>query len=81
MASQLGPNLDPVYFGGIEVDISRFDFSDHSSRLGSVTITCTVFIVLIVLTVSLRIISRARYVKHIFADDGMCLGQMTRDLG
>lgn len=72
MASQSGPNLDPVYFGGIEVDISQFDFSDHSSRLGAVTITCTVFIALVVLTVALRIFSRARYVRHIFLDDGTC---------
>lgn len=72
MASQSGPNLNPVFFGGIEVDISQFDFSDHSSRLGSVTITCTIFIVLVVLTVSLRIFSRAKYVRHIFVDDGTC---------
>ncbi|CAN9457782.1 unnamed protein product [Alternaria alternata] len=95
MASQSGPNLDPVYFGGIEVDISQFDFSDHSSRLGAVTITCTVFIALVVLTVALRIFSRARYVRHIFLDDvliilaavftvalaGMCIAATHHGLG
>ncbi|CAG5185419.1 uncharacterized protein ALTATR162_LOCUS11300 [Alternaria atra] len=95
MASQSGPNLNPVFFGGIEVDISQFDFSDHSSRLGSVTITCTIFIVLVVLTVSLRIFSRAKYVRHIFVDDvliifaavftlalaGMCIAATRHGLG
>ncbi|CAI9629685.1 unnamed protein product [Alternaria burnsii] len=95
MASQSGPNLDPVYFGGIEVDISQFDFSDHSSRLGAVTITCTVFIALVVLTVALRIFSRGRYVRHIFLDDvliifaavftvalaGMCIAATHHGLG
>ena len=71
MASQnSNPNADPVFFGGIEVDISQFDFSDHSSRVAGVTITCTVFIVLVVLTVALRIFARGKYVGHIFVDDG-----------
>ncbi|KAI4705024.1 hypothetical protein J4E89_009317 [Alternaria sp. Ai002NY15] len=33
MASQnSNPNADPVFFGGIEVDITQFDFSDHTSK-------------------------------------------------
>jgi hypothetical protein len=71
MASQYStPNEAPVFFGGIRVDISQFDFSNHSSRVTSVTTTCAVFIALVVLTVGLRLFARRRYVGRIFADDG-----------
>jgi len=74
MASQnSNPNADPVFFGGIEVDITQFDFSDHTSKVNSLTITCAVFIALVVLTVGLRLFARAKYVGHIFIDD--CTGQ------
>ncbi|KAI4914980.1 hypothetical protein J4E90_005017 [Alternaria incomplexa] len=70
MASQnSNPNADPVFFGGIEVDITQFDFSDHTSKVNSLTITCAVFIALVVLTVGLRLFARAKYVGHIFIDD------------
>ncbi|KAI4945072.1 hypothetical protein J4E91_008049 [Alternaria rosae] len=70
MASQnSNPNADPVFFGGIEVDITQFDFSDHSSKVNSLTITCAVFIALVVSTVGLRLFARGKYVGHIFADD------------
>jgi fumarate reductase subunit D len=62
-----------VLFGGIEVDIGQFDLSDRSSRVSSVKIANIVFIVLVVLTVGLRIFARAKYVRHIFADDGTCI--------
>ncbi|KAL1794317.1 hypothetical protein ACET3X_007738 [Alternaria dauci] len=69
MSNQPIPGAEPLFFGNIEIDITEFDFSNLSSRLGTVTITCTVSIILVVLTVALRIYSRARYVKHIFLDD------------
>ncbi|KAF1945858.1 hypothetical protein EJ02DRAFT_473841 [Clathrospora elynae] len=56
-------------FGSVMVDTSKLDFNDHSSRVASVKITNTVFIILVVLTVGLRIFARARYVHKIFADD------------
>ncbi|KAI4640009.1 hypothetical protein J4E93_008808 [Alternaria ventricosa] len=62
MASQnSNPNADPMFFGGIEVDITQFDFSDHTTKVNSLTITCAVFIALVVLTVGLRLFARAKY--------------------
>jgi hypothetical protein len=62
-----------VLFGGIEVDISQFDLDDRSSRVSSVKIANIIFIILVILTVSLRIFGRVKYVRHIFADDGTCM--------
>jgi hypothetical protein len=59
-----------VLFGGFEVDISQFDFNDHSSNVALVKVPCTIFIVLVIFTVALRIIARVKYVKSIFIDDG-----------
>jgi hypothetical protein len=58
-----------VNFGGIRVDISQFDLSDTSSRVKSVHIANIVLIVLVVTVVSLRLCSRVKFVKQIFADD------------
>ncbi|KAF1836365.1 hypothetical protein BDW02DRAFT_493764 [Decorospora gaudefroyi] len=58
-----------VLFGGIEVDISQFDFNDHSSRVASVKIANIIFIALVLTTVALRIFARVKYVRRIFADD------------
>jgi hypothetical protein len=63
-----------VLFGGIEVDISQFDFNDHSSRVANVKTANIILIILVVSTVSLRIFARAKYVRRIFADDGTCMG-------
>jgi hypothetical protein len=63
-----------VLFGGFEVDISQFDLGDRSSRVSSVQIANIIFIILVVLTVSLRIFARVKYVRRIFADDGTCVG-------
>jgi hypothetical protein len=68
---QSGENI--VLFGGIEVDISHFDLDDRASRVSCVKIANIIFIILVVLTVGLRIFARARYVRHIFADDGTCI--------
>jgi hypothetical protein len=82
LESTLGPSMmsrqrseeSVVLFGGFEVDISQFDLGDRSSRVSSVKIANIIFIILVVLTVSLRIFARVRYVRRIFADDGMCMG-------
>lgn len=59
-----------VSFGGFQVDISQFDFHDHSSRVITVKAWSIVFSWLVFLTVALRIFSRVKYVHNIFADDG-----------
>jgi hypothetical protein len=82
LESTLGPSTmsrqrseeSVVLFGGFEVDISQFDLGDRSSRVSSVKIANIIFIILVVLIVSLRIFARVRYVRRIFADDGMCMG-------
>jgi hypothetical protein len=61
-----------LLFGGFEVDITQFDLSDHSSRVPSIKITNIVFIGLITLIVGLRIVTRALFVRKIFADDSKC---------
>ncbi|CAO2653938.1 Nn.00g106710.m01.CDS01 [Neocucurbitaria sp. VM-36] len=58
-----------LLFGGVEVDISQFDFDDHSSRVDSIKTTNILLIVLVMSIVSLRIFSRAVFVRNIFADD------------
>jgi hypothetical protein len=81
LESSLGPSTmsrqrseeSIVLFGGIEVDISQFDLGDRSSRVSSIKIANIIFIILVVLTVSLRIFARVKYVRRIFADDGTCM--------
>jgi hypothetical protein len=59
-----------VEIGGIRVDISQFNFSDTSSKVNDVRTANIVLISLVVLTVTLRLVARLRFVKRIFADDG-----------
>jgi hypothetical protein len=70
MSTMSGQYVD---FGGIRVDVSQFDLSDTSSRVGDVRIASVVLISLVVSIVSLRLFARTRVVKHIFADDGTYL--------
>ncbi|KAF1848658.1 uncharacterized protein K460DRAFT_353613 [Cucurbitaria berberidis CBS 394.84] len=62
-----------LLFGGIEVDISQFDFNDHSSRTSSIKTTNTLLIILVVSIVGLRLFARAAFVRKIFADDVLIL--------
>lgn len=59
-----------VNFGGLRVDISQFNFNDHSSRVADVQTANIILIILVIFIVSLRLFARARLVKQIFADDG-----------
>lgn len=59
-----------VTFGGFQVDISQFNFQDHSSRVVTVEAWSIVLCVLVVVAVALRIFSRVKYVHTIFVDDG-----------
>jgi hypothetical protein len=59
-----------VEIGGIRVDVSQFDFSDTSSKVNDVRTANIVLISLVVLTVTLRLVARTRFVRRIFADDG-----------
>ncbi|USP75186.1 hypothetical protein yc1106_02460 [Curvularia clavata] len=58
-----------VTFGGFQVDISQFDFQDHSSRVITVKAWSIVFCCLVFLTVALRIFARVKYVHRVFVDD------------
>lgn len=69
MSSPLGNGTS--LFGDYEFDISQFNFQDHSSNVPFVRITCTIVIVLVLVTVALRIVARLKYVHKIFFDDGM----------
>jgi hypothetical protein len=62
-----------VEIGGIRVDISQFDFSDTSSKVNDVRTANIVLISLVLLTVTLRLVARTRFVRRIFADDGESL--------
>jgi hypothetical protein len=64
-----------VEIGGIRVDISQFDLSDTSSRVGDVRTANVVLISLVIVTVSLRLFARIKFVKRIFADDGKGMQQ------
>jgi hypothetical protein len=59
-----------VEIGGIRVDISQFDLSDTSSRVNDVRTANIVLISLVIVTVSLRLLARIKFVKRVFADDG-----------
>lgn len=59
-----------VEIGGISVDISQFDLSNTSSRVNDVRTANIVLISLVIVTVSLRLFARIKFVKRIFADDG-----------
>jgi hypothetical protein len=61
---------DVLLFGGVKVNNTQFDLSDDSTRIASVRITNTIFIVLVVSVVGVRIFARAKYVHNIFMDDG-----------
>ncbi|EMD66616.1 hypothetical protein COCSADRAFT_85047 [Bipolaris sorokiniana ND90Pr] len=67
MSSPLGNGTS--LFGDYEFDISQFNFQDHSSNVPFVRITCTIIIVLVLVTVALRIVARLKYVHKIFFDD------------
>ena len=54
----------------LQVDVSQFDFDDHSSRVDSIKTTNILLIVAVVSIVGLRIFARAVFVRNIFADDG-----------
>jgi hypothetical protein len=58
---------------GIRVDISQFDLSNTTSRVNDVRIANFVLISLVIVTVSLRLLARIKFVKRIFADDGTCV--------
>lgn len=62
-----------LQFGGFKIDISQFDFDDHSSRVFAVRVSNIVFIISVVAIVVLRIFARVRYVNNVFADDGVYL--------
>lgn len=74
--SRYEPKNLTVFFGGITVDASHFDFDDHSSRVVTVRIANIVLIVLVLFTVSLRLFAKVKYVHRVFADDSMYFGQM-----
>jgi hypothetical protein len=67
-----------VEIGGIRVDISQFDFSDTSSKVNDVRTANIVLISLVLLTVTLRLVARTRFVRRIFADDGESLSIVPR---
>ena len=58
-----------VRVGGVEVDISSFDFSDHSSNVPSVKTANAILIVLVSCFVGLRVFVRLFIVRKIFLDD------------
>ncbi|KAF2661768.1 hypothetical protein K491DRAFT_385322 [Lophiostoma macrostomum CBS 122681] len=58
-----------VTVGGMSVDTSKFDLSDHSSRSNAVRSSCIVLIALVAIFVSLRIFVRLYIIRKIFADD------------
>jgi uncharacterized membrane protein len=58
-----------VDFGGLQVDVSQFDFDDHSDRVADVRTANVILIILVLFIISLRLFARARYVKQFFADD------------
>ncbi|KAH7410047.1 hypothetical protein DE146DRAFT_604726 [Phaeosphaeria sp. MPI-PUGE-AT-0046c] len=58
-----------VEIGGLRVDISQFDFSNTSSRVGNVRSANIILITLVVLVVSLRLFARTKFVKRVFLDD------------
>lgn len=60
-----------VTIGGFSFDPSEIDFSDHSSRVGTVRSTNITLIILVGVFVFLRLCVRAIIVRKIFLDDGM----------
>ncbi|PSN61477.1 hypothetical protein BS50DRAFT_504244 [Corynespora cassiicola Philippines] len=62
-----------VRVGGVEVDISSFDFSDHSSNVPSVKTANAILIVLVSCFVGLRVFVRLFIVRKIFLDDILIL--------
>ncbi|EDU41586.1 hypothetical protein PtrSN002B_008574 [Pyrenophora tritici-repentis] len=62
-----------ILFGGIRVDISQLDFSDHTSNVGAIKSSSIVFIAFIIPVVALRIYSRMKCGHRIFADDILIL--------
>jgi hypothetical protein len=61
-----------VVVGGVSVDTSSFDFSDHTSRVASVDTSNIVLIVLVGCFVGLRLVVRSVLLRKIFLDDSMC---------
>lgn len=57
--------------GGVPIDTSHFDFSDHSSAVDVVRTANITLITLVGLFVGLRIFVRYYMVSKIFLDDGM----------
>ncbi|KAF2245009.1 hypothetical protein BU26DRAFT_409406, partial [Trematosphaeria pertusa] len=62
-----------VLIGGIAVDLSSFDFDDHSSRIASVKSANISLIALVGFFVLLRLFVRACIVRKLFADDALIL--------
>lgn len=60
-----------VMVGGVAVDTSQFDLSDHSSDVGHVRTTNITLITFVGLFVWLRIVVRSFIVRKVFLDDGM----------
>ncbi|KAF2676300.1 hypothetical protein K458DRAFT_397033 [Lentithecium fluviatile CBS 122367] len=58
-----------VVVGGVPVDTSSFDFTDHSSRIANVEMANITLIVLVGCFVGLRLFVRACLVRKIFLDD------------
>jgi hypothetical protein len=56
--------------GGVPIDTSHFDFSDHSSNVQSVRTANITLISLVALFVGLRLFVRTYIVRKIFMDDG-----------
>lgn len=61
-----------VDIGGLRVDISQFDFSNTSSRVGDIRSTNITLITLVILVVGLRLFARTKFVQRVFADDSEC---------
>jgi hypothetical protein len=73
-----------VAVGGVQVNTSDFNFSDHRSRVWVIRTTNATLIALVAVFVALRLAVRICLVRKVFLDDGKDLVQrgaeMLRDL-
>jgi len=53
------------------IDISQFDFGDHSTNKGAILKVTITSIILVSLVVVVRALVRAYIVQRVFLDDGM----------
>ncbi|KAF2115424.1 hypothetical protein BDV96DRAFT_78329 [Lophiotrema nucula] len=67
------PSTTPVLVGGVPVDTSQFDLTDHSSNVSSVRTTNIALIILVAVFVGLRFLVRLVIVRKVFVDDILIL--------